>query len=124
MTSTPAIIGDSAHLHWHNKYEKDKWGKVLYEEKQLVDQQSGQSFIVSQPVTHSDYDSHLSYQPRSEREEWVAVGITGKLLVSDDGSCQVDGYCLPNDQGIATAAEKGYRVMKRLAEDQILIMVK
>ncbi|MDQ0246497.1 hypothetical protein J2S09_004101 [Bacillus fengqiuensis] len=36
----------------------------------------------------------------------AAVGLLGKLLVGDDGTCQVNGYCKPNGQGITTASKK------------------
>ncbi|MNI36705.1 hypothetical protein D3C73_907660 [compost metagenome] len=77
-----------------------------------------------EPVLNPDWNASLEYIPRNERDEWVAVGIVGKLLVRDDGSCQPGGYCTPNDEGIATAAEAGYRVMNRTRDDQIRIFVK
>jgi hypothetical protein len=43
-------------------------------------------------------------------------------LVRDDGTCQVNGYCKPNDEGIATASEQGYKVMKRIKDNIILVL--
>jgi len=54
----------------------------------------------------------------------VAVGLVGKILVRDDGTCQVGGYCKPNNEGVATASENGYRVMKRTGQNQVLVLVK
>ncbi|GAA3324898.1 hypothetical protein GCM10020331_054600 [Ectobacillus funiculus] len=54
-----------------------------------------------------------------KRPEWVAVGMLGKLLIRDDGTCKVNSYCQPNDDGIATASDKGYRVMERTGPNQI-----
>lgn len=54
----------------------------------------------------------------------MAVGLVGKLLVRDDGTCQVNGYCKSNDEGIATATTNGYRVMKRTGTNQIMILVR
>ncbi|MDQ0270906.1 hypothetical protein [Cytobacillus purgationiresistens] len=54
----------------------------------------------------------------------MSVGLVGKLFVSDDGTCEVDGYCMPNDEGMATKTTEGYRVMKRTASDQILVLLK
>ncbi|MDQ0270907.1 peptidase G2 autoproteolytic cleavage domain-containing protein [Cytobacillus purgationiresistens] len=32
VSATPAITGDSAELHWENKFVKDKWGIIQYEQ--------------------------------------------------------------------------------------------
>ncbi|SDJ20335.1 hypothetical protein SAMN05216352_1331, partial [Alteribacillus bidgolensis] len=41
----------------------------------------------------------------------------------DDGTCEEQGYCWPNDNGIATKAEKGYFVLKRTGENQVLVLL-
>ncbi|MFE4403911.1 peptidase G2 autoproteolytic cleavage domain-containing protein, partial [Bacillus subtilis] len=64
------------------------------------------------------------YIPRSQRPEWVAVGLLGKLLVRDDGTCEVNSYCKSNDEGIATKANQGYRVLERTGPNQVLVLVK
>jgi trimeric autotransporter adhesin len=61
---------------------------------------------------------------RLEKPEWVAVGLVGKLLVHDDGSCKAGGYCHPNNEGIGTTATNGYRVMRRTGPNQILVLVR
>ncbi|MGR5864683.1 hypothetical protein ACT7DZ_14455 [Bacillus cereus] len=50
------------------------------------------------------------------------VGLLGQIRVRDDGTCSVGGYCFPNTEGIATRSQKGYRVIKRINPNQILIM--
>jgi len=50
--------------------------------------------------------------------------MMGKLAVRDDGSCQPNGFCRPNGEGIAMAAEAGFSVMKRLADNRIQIVMK
>ncbi|WP_413408549.1 peptidase G2 autoproteolytic cleavage domain-containing protein [Paenibacillus amylolyticus] len=62
--------------------------------------------------------------PRLQRVEWIPIGVVGKLLVRDDGTNQVGGFCRPNNEGIATSSTTGYRVMKRTGPNQILIFVK
>ena len=37
------------------------------------------------------YGKHPSY---TERPEWVAVGMMGKLLIRDDGTSRENGYCI------------------------------
>ena len=49
--------------------------------------------------------------------------MIGQTLVRDDGSCEVNGYCSLNDDGIATVSRCGYRVMKLTGENQILIVL-
>ena len=44
------------------------------------------------------------------------------ILVRDDGTCVVDGHCMPNDDGVATSSQNGYRVLERKDTDQILIL--
>ena len=71
-----------------------------------------------------EWDSSQEYIPREERPEWSIVGMMGKLTVRDDGTCQVNGYCKSDNDGIATSSENGYRVMKRVSENIIQILVK
>lgn len=41
-------------------------------------------------------------------KEWSPIGMLGKLVVRDDGTCQINGYCKPNQDGIATQSENWY----------------
>lgn len=52
------------------------------------------------------------------------VILLGQVLVYDDGTCVPNQYCLPNNDGVATAASfsVGFRVMKRVSDNQILIL--
>ena len=63
---------------------------------------------------------------RTKRKEKAAVGSHGKLVVIDDGSCVVNGYCKPKDGGIATRSDDrhDYRVIKRIDENHIRIVLK
>lgn len=107
-SANPAVLADGGELRWKGKYVTDEWGRIQYHN--------------SQPVLNPKWDPTKEYVSRLNRPEWVAVGMIGKLLVRDDGTCQVDGYCRPNDKGIGTASTKGYRVMKRTGPNQILIL--
>lgn len=77
-------------------------------------------------MINPDYDHTIPYVPRSKRKEWAAIGLHGKLYVQDDGTCQVNGYCCPGLNGVATAsAEKtDFLVMERVEEDLIRVYVK
>ncbi|MFT9494489.1 peptidase G2 autoproteolytic cleavage domain-containing protein [Anaerosolibacter sp.] len=115
-TVTPAILGDSAALGWKNKYMTDEWGRVLYHEVDV----SGK--IEKHPILNPKWDPSKAYVPRIERPEWMAVALVGKVLLRDDGTSQENGYCKPNDEGVAMASSEGYRVLKRMGRNQILVL--
>ena len=112
ISAAPTVIGDTASEEWHGKYEKDVFGERVLENG---------SYKLSEAF---DSEQDINYINRFERPEWGIVGLTGKLVVVDDGTCQVNGYCYPSVGGIATASDKGYRVMSRIDEAHIRVMIK
>ncbi len=128
-SANPVVLGDSAELRWDKKYMTDEWGRVLYKDVEvpaLRDEEGNievQKRIESKPVINPEWDPEKEYIPRLKRPEWVAVGLLGKIRVRDDGTCQPGGYCIPNDEGIATVSDKGYRVLKRTSKNQILVAI-
>jgi hypothetical protein len=127
-SATPGVIGDSAEMHWQDKFITDEWGRVQYGEVTLpVELDSGGRVLLPerterQRLLNPNWNPQQEYVPRMKRPEWVAVGLLGKLLVRDDGSCEVDSYCKPNQDGIAVKASSGYRVLERTGEYQILVL--
>nr|WP_255289973.1 peptidase G2 autoproteolytic cleavage domain-containing protein [Bacillus cereus] len=127
-SATPSLLGNSAGLSWHGRYVLDAWGRRTYHEVTIPSKKDrkGNEFIPEhseiQPVINPEWDPKREYIPRKKRAEWVPVGLIGKILVRDDGTCQVNGYCSPNNSGIATAADSGYRVMKRTGPNQICVL--
>ncbi|RAV12214.1 hypothetical protein DQG23_35175 [Paenibacillus contaminans] len=112
-------IGDQGEIIKEGYYEE-----VLVKEgyvEEIIISPAGQEYL---PVLNPEWDSNMEYIPREQRKEWSAIGMMGKLLVRDDGTCVVNGYCTPNGNGIATRVTTGYRVMKRVAPNIILILVK
>jgi hypothetical protein len=93
--------------------QKNEEGDVIVQERTDVE-----------PVVNPEFDPELEYVPRMERPEWVAVALMGKVLVRDDGTCEVNGYCESNAEGIATASTEGFRVMGRTGSNQILILMR
>lgn len=128
-SATPAMIADASDLRWHKLYLTDKWGRVKYHEVHVPEQRDGKGNVTlpemkkTEPILNPEYDSSQKYVSRMLRPEWVPVGLLGKLLVRDDGTCEVDGYCCPNNDGIATASDTGYRVMERIGSNQIRVLV-
>ncbi len=129
-TATPTILGNNGDVRWKNKYLTDEWGRMLYEEV-LVPAMHGEDgnvcipeHIEKKPIINPEWDKRRQYMPRVLRPEWVAVGILGQILVRDNGTCRENGYCVPNEQGIATVALRGYRVLERRAPNQVLILLR
>jgi hypothetical protein len=130
VSATPAMIADASDLRWHNLFLKDEWGRTQYHKVLVPEIKDNEgrviqaSFTKTEPILNPEWDSSQKYIPRLQRPEWVPVGLLGKLLIRDDGTAQVNGYCKPNNEGIATAADHGYRVMERTGPNQILVLVK
>ncbi|MCL2298741.1 MAG: hypothetical protein FWC27_01170 [Firmicutes bacterium] len=114
VSSGPSVVGDAQGCGWQGMYLRDEWGALIYEWAE------GQQ----QPVLNPAYDASLPYLPRAQRPEWAAVGMLGKLLVLDDGSCRPNGYCRPGARGIATACAHGCRVLQRRGANRVLICLK
>jgi len=128
---TPAFLGDAAEARWTDKYVTDVWGMPVIEKStepiKFLGFKPADAKIkykkVEKLVTNPDFDPELKYIPREDRAEWTAVGLIGKLRVEDDGSCVVGGFCRPTNTGIATYAQKGYPVLKRIDTNLIYVLV-
>ena len=135
VSGNASVIGDSHDDQWAHMYERDVFGRYIFEDvmvpavtAQITEELS--EVIVPEHMEHRlklnpAYDNTQIYLPRSQRTEWDAVGMVGKLVALDDGTCQVNGYCTPGENGIATAAEgrTRYRVIKRLGEYHIQVVI-
>ena len=94
---------------------------------ETIDDKTGETIpahTVKRFKVNPDYDSTQEYVSREFRPEWSPVGMLGQVVAVDDGGCQVNGYCRPGADGIATAADTGYRVMARIDNTHIKILVK
>ena len=137
VSVNPSVIGDSYNDDWHGKYLTDIWGRILYEEVVVPaqykiihrDEEHDEEIFIPEHteirlMINPDWNPDEEYIPREKRQEWATVGLMGKLIVRDDGTCVVNGYCKPNDDGIATRSDTGYRVIARLDENVIKILIK
>ncbi|MEA1010963.1 peptidase G2 autoproteolytic cleavage domain-containing protein [Bacillus cereus] len=128
-SSRPGILADTQDPTC-SKYLLDEWNREIYEEVvvEAIKDNEGNVIMPERIETKKKlnpaWDPNISCSSRLTRPEWVAVGLVGKLLVRDDGTCQVGNYCKSNDEGIATASTNGYRVMKRTGPNQIMILVR
>lgn len=144
VSANPSCIGDSQDDQWARMYLYDIYGRPLwedvevpdiYDEKEIIDKKTGEKIIKKVLITKAhherkikinpDYDSSKPYLKRSERSEWDVVGLLGKLVVLDDGTCKPNSYCKPSNNGIATATttRTQYRVMNRLDDNHIKVLI-
>lgn len=131
ISAEPTVVGDIQSEMWHNMYLKDIYGNKLIEVVEVEESIDENDKTIPAHterrwVLNPDYDPEMKYISREERPEWDAVGIVGKLVAVDDGTCQVNGYCYPNIDGVATVSKEktAYRVIERLDDTHIRIFIK
>mgnify|MGYP001009556039 CR=1 FL=1 len=143
ISANPCVEGDIQPDDWQGKYLTDVFGQRLtktvhipdrYEEHETIDPETGETKTESiliekghnavQWVLNPDYDPEQEYVSREDRKEWAPVGMMGKLVVIDDGTCEVNGFCKAGENGIATKANDGYRVMSRIDDTHLRVLVK
>ena len=141
VSACPSVLGDVYDDDWKDRWEKDIYGRPVMEEIEIPadtievpDPENPEQTITKviceahteiRQKTNPDYDPTQEYIPRSNRPEWDAVGMMGKLVVIDDGTCKGNGWCTVGNGGIATNSEKRtkYRVMARLDKTHVKIMI-
>lgn len=141
VSGCPSILGDVYDDNWKGMYETDIYGRPIFEEvevpaetMEVPDPENPEQTITKvickahkeiRQKLNPNYDPTQEYVPRSERPEWDAVGMMGKLVVIDDGTCKGNGWCTVGNGGIATSSEKQtkFRVMTRLDKTHIKIMI-
>lgn len=112
VSGKPSVIGNSYEDHWQGKFKHDVFGRIIRGDN-------------GEAVLSENYDSTAEYIPRSERKEWAAVGMTGRLVIVDDGSCKVGGFVSAR-HGIGSAADNntGVRVLKRIDQTHVEVVIK
>lgn len=112
VSAAPAVCGNSFDLNWQGRYKKDIFGTVQIGE-------NGE-----QEVSDS-YDRNLGYIPRSKRKEWSPVGLVGRLVITDDGSCTAGGYVTAvNGIGCAADGITRVKVLKRLDDTHVEVLIR
>lgn len=142
VSANPCVLGNTD-MEWNGQFLKDEFGAFLTEEftekqKRIrieqITNENGEPEDVeveyeeevtgTRYVLNPDYDPEQQYIDRISRPEWDAIGMMGVLSVYDDGSCQVNGFCSCNDDGIATTSETGYRVIQRVDNNIVKVVFK
>lgn len=131
VSGNPSVIGDSHSDQWAYMFEQDIFGRPIYETVTIPEEKDDDGNIIVEEHTEEQlkvskqYDNTQPYIARDKRKEWVAVGLLGKLICIDDGTSEINGYVRPNENSIATHSDgkTKYRVMKRIDETHIQIMI-
>lgn len=132
ISATPSIVGNTHSENWKSMYLTDVFGERLTEVVEVPETIiEGTDEVIPahteiRPIINPEYDPTKPYLGRDRRAEWDAVGTHGQLVVLDDGSCEINGYCAVADNGAATKADgkTEYRVIERLDNNHIRIVIK
>lgn len=131
VSSEPTVVGDIHSETWRDMYLRDVFGSRIQETvevEEFIDENGVTipAHIEKRWVLNPDYNPEEKYVSREDRPEWDAIGIVGKLVAVDDGTCRVNGYCYPDIDGVATMSENktAYRVIERLDDTHIRIFIK
>ena len=130
VSSDPCMLGDCQSEVWQGMYLKDVFGRKIIETvtvPESVDEKTGETVPAYEYETfkiNPDYDPEQEYIRREERPEWVEVGLLGKIVALQDGTCAAGGFCKVTDGGIATSSTdiSGWRVLKVIDDEHILVM--
>ena len=148
VSVTPSVVGNAYEDDWQGMYQTDIFGQplshIVHHDAEYVDiempdvddegneletthiehQLLHEAYDAEEYILNPEYDSEQEYIPRSDRKEWAAVGLMGQLIVIDDGSCTVNGYCTVGSNGTATTSDTGFKVLKRLDDTHIKVFIK
>ena len=99
VSGAPSVVGDVYDDQWQGMYLTDVFGRPIFEDVEVPDvtetfpdpenPESTISRIIIPAHTerrqklNPDYDPAQTYVPRSDRPEWDAVGLLGKLVAVD-----------------------------------------
>lgn len=126
ISGISSVIGNADEDYIH-RFKKDKYGRMLKKEETIsFKEHDGEEYTKTSYIENEDYDPSQKYISRAERSEWDVVGMLGVVIVRDDGTCKVNGFCKCNDDSIATASDNkhDYRVLARIDEETIKIILR
>ena len=125
VSATPSVVGDNHSDQWKGMHERDIFGRIIFDKGNMNDISEDEETFERIERINPAYNNTERYVARSDRPEWSAIGLLGKLIVIDDGTCQVNGWCRPTLGGLATESSERtkYRVMERLDDSHVLILI-
>lgn len=113
VSANPSVVGNSASLGWQGKFKRDVYGSIIKDKD-------------GKPLLSDDYDPEKEYIPREQRPEWAAVGLVGRLVVNDKGTCKANDWVIA-DNGYAfpcLVGKTNIRVLKRIDETHVEVFIK
>lgn len=133
ISANPVVLGNSDPDNWHRRFLKDEFGCYIMRPvterictgvddagNEVYEEVSRMSYVLDPEFDESKDPDYMS---RADRPEWQPVGMLGQLIVRDDGTCEVDGYCKVADGGIATRADgPGWRVIERVNDHLVKVI--
>lgn len=129
VSATPCVEGDVQSESWRDMYLKDVFGRKLTETVEVEETTDENGKVVpahteKRWILNPEYNPELEYVSRDERKEWSAVGLVGKLVAYQDGTCVAGGFCAVGNNGTATASldNNGYKVLKVIDSEHVLVM--
>lgn len=129
ISTDASVAGDVYSDSWHNMYLKDVYGEKIVKEVWVEETTDENGVVIpahtaKQWVLNPDYNPEQEYVSREFRAEWSPVGLMGKLVLIDDGTCTANSFCKVAKDGTATASTStsDWRVLKRLDDTHILII--
>lgn len=130
ISATPCVVGDVQSENWREMYLKDVFGQPIVKKVDVpehIDEETGElvkAHTEEQWVLNPEYDPTRPYVSRDERKEWAAVGLMGKLVVIDDGTCVAGRYCKLTGNGTATSStdKNDWRVLRRMDSTHVQIL--
>lgn len=101
VSVTPTVIGGDDGIAWSGRYERDKWGAIVWE---IVDG-------VPQMMTSPKWDPDREQVSRQNRPaDWTVVGLLGQVRIPI-GPDVVEGDALmPGKDGIGVTATREYLI--------------
>lgn len=109
ISANPSIIGNNP-LEWHGKYKKDVFGSPILDEN-------------GEMILSDEYDPEKQYIPRDQRPEWSPLGLVGRLIIVDNGSCKPNGYVSArNGIGTASLSPTNIRVLRRVDDKHVEVL--
>lgn len=126
----PFAVGGAGD-EWKDKYMKDVFGRQIFEKVFIpkeVDEDGNvlwEDHYEDADIINPEFNPSLTYVDRQDRQEYDAITSKGKIVMIDDGTCQVDGYATVGENGVATRSDTNIavRVMKRIDDTHIYVYI-
>jgi hypothetical protein len=105
VSVNPSVVGNDYWSYWQGKYLRDEFDRKIYDQIDYVSWKDSEGKDVGywedeipedvvvpddavqqtlkREKLNPEYDSSFTYTPRSERKEWVTIGMIGKLRISN-----------------------------------------